>query len=591
MPPLKPADYLRRARELGAGRAADAPVTRLALLGSFTLDFLSPYLIVEADALGVALEPWAGPFGSLEQQIFESTSPLWQGPRDAVWLTLRIEDVEPELARDLPAQGAAVIVKRLDQLRERVVALVEGIRARSSAHVLVSNFAPPPTLDVFGASDPDGLVHLVAALNRELARALKAIPGAHVFDWAGVVAAHGAARFGDARLWYLARTPLAVEAQPVVARALVRSLRALLRPAAKCVVVDLDNTLWGGVLGDDGVEGIKLGDAFPGSAFKDVQRALVELKRRGFLLAIASKNDDALVKEALARHPEMVLRAGDFAAIEAHWEPKPESLRRIAAALHIGLDALVFLDDNPVERAAVRSALPMVEVVELPPEPWLVPSAIAQIAALDRPRLLEEDRARATMIAGDAHREEACRAASTVEDFLTGLGMVAEVGAIDALSLPRVHQLIHKTNQFNLTTRRHSADELGRLARSPEARAVWLRLGDRFGDLGLVCVGILRRVDGETWEIDTLLMSCRVMGRHVEEAFVHELLARAEAAGARRVRGVYRASARNHIVAGLYESVGFVPHSTSGDESHYEIDLQSAVRPSWPAFIRREEQA
>ena len=580
----KPADYIRRARELEAdwaSRSADVVETQLAVLSSFTADFLKPYLIVEGEALGLTLTPWVGPFASFEQQILDSASPLWAERRDAVWLALRIEDVDPELARDLPSLGGGAIASRLRELRVRVLALVEGVRARGTSHILVSNFAPPATLNVFDASDPDGLVHLVAALNRELAVSVAAIPGAHIFDWAGVVASHGAGRFGDARLWYLARAPLAV----------ARALRALLRPAAKCIVVDLDNTLWGGVLGDDGVEGLKLGDTFPGSAFKDVQRALLELKRRGFLLAIASKNDDGLVRDALARHPEMVLRAGDFAAIEAHWEPKPTSLRRIAAALHLGTDALVFVDDNPVERAAVRAELPTVEVVELPTEAWLVPAALGKVAAFDRPRLIDEDRARAGMISDDTRRDAARTTATTVDEFLESLNMTARVGVVDAVTLDRVHQLIHKTNQFNLTTRRHAIEELSRLSRSPDARAIWLRLSDRFGDLGLVCVGIVRRFDGDVWEVDTMLMSCRVMGRSVERAFLEELLARARAAGAKRVRGVYRRTDRNHIVSGFYEQAGFTALPPVADEAVHEMDLGPAVASLWPSFIRREESA
>ena len=581
----KPAEYLQRARALEAS-SVHGGVTRLAVLGSFTAEFLRPSLIVECDALGVRLDPWFGPFGAFEQQVLDPSSALWSAPREAIALLLRIEDVDPELAREHPQVGAAAAAARLAKIRERLVSLARAIRERSGAYILAANFGCPRPLDVFDASDPDGLVHLVAAENRELARELARVPGAHVFDWSGVLGEWGTPRATDPKLWYLARVALAAEVQPAVARRFARCLRAILAPAAKCVVVDLDNTLWGGVLGDDGPEGIQLGDAHPGNSFKDVQRLLGELRRRGFLLAISSKNDEARVLDTLAHHPEMVLRPGDFAAIFANWEPKAASLRRIAEALHIGLDALVFLDDNPVERAQVRAELPMVHVVELPSDPLRVPAALAEIALLDRPRLLDDDRARATMVAADAHRRQPVQSGETVSEFLAGLGMMATVGATDAMTLDRVHQLIHKTNQFNLTTRRHSMDEVARLARSPESAVVWLRLRDRFGDLGLVCVGIVRHVEGELWEVDTLLMSCRVMGRQVEHAFLHHLLSVAAKAGARRVRGVYRRSAKNGIVADLYPQLGLAEVSRTPDEAIYEIDVERAL-PAWPDFIGR----
>jgi FkbH-like protein len=579
----KPAEVLARARQLLA--SFDATALRLAVLASFTADFLKPHLVVEAADLDLRVMPWIAPFGMFEQQVLANDSPLWSEPVGAVWLTMRIEDVEPNLVHELPAIGPEAAAERIGRIRQRLVSLAGAIRQRSSTPVLVSNFSFPTPLDLFDANDPDGLAHLVAAENRELARALQAIPGAHVFDWAGV------ALDSDPKLWYLARLPLSAEAQPLVARRLARTLRALLSPAAKCVVVDLDGTLWGGVLGDDGPEGIQLGDAHPGRAYRDVQCALAELRNRGFLLAIATKNDEPLVRDTLARHPEMVLRPSDFAQIVANWLPKANALRQIARELNIGLDSLVFLDDNPVERAHIRSELPMVHVVDLPTDPLLVPAALRHIAQFDRPRLLDEDRGRARMVAQDVERRHLETGAHTVEDFLSQLEMVATVGACDSLTLERIHQLLHKTNQFNLTTRRHSVDEISRLARSPHAAVRWLRLRDRFGDLGLVCVGIVRAADDDpdVWEIDTLLMSCRVMGRQVEDAFLSDLRTAAAAGGARHLRGVYRPTARNHMVANFYLQHGFVETSRADDRVCYELPVTPAALP-WPEVIQRAEQ-
>jgi FkbH-like protein len=585
--PESPSTAIRKAREIEEKWDESGVLPkRLAVLTSFTGDFVRPYLVIEADQRGLAISPWFAPFGQSEQIVLDRGSPLWANHPDVVWMAMRIEDVDRNLAQEMPQLGASTVAKRLARVRERLVNLAHSTRERTNAALLVSNFACPSVLDVFDANDPDGLVHLVAAENRQLARDLQTMPGAHVFDWAGLIAMHGSRSWEDRKLWYTARAPLASSAQPVLARRLVRCIGATLSPAAKCVVVDLDNTLWGGVLGDDGPEGIQLGDDHPGAIYKDFQRALLELRARGFLLAIASKNDAKTVESVLDSHPEVLLRRADFAVCAANWEPKAVNLRRIAESLNMGLDALVFVDDNPVERAEVRAALPQVAVVELPADPLGYIEALRNVAALDRPRLLSEDRARAVMYTREERRREAEAAAPDLETFLAGLEMRATVGCCNEMTLERIHQLIQKTNQFNLTTRRHSIEEVARLARTPKAAVAWLRLEDRYGDMGLVCVGIVRRLEEVLWEIDTLLMSCRVMGRRVEDAFLAYLFELAAAGGAQKVRGIYERTPKNAPVERFYEERGFVRVHSTDTKTIYELDGNVPPRP-WPAVIAR----
>jgi FkbH-like protein len=264
-------------------------------------------------------------------------------------------------------------------------------------------------------------------------------------------------------------------------------------------------------------------------------------------------------------------------------------LRAIAGQLNIGLDALVLIDDNPVERAAVRAELPMVHVLELPNDPLGYLPALAELAVLDRPRLLAEDRQRAEMYQSESLRKQVEEQATSVEEFLTRLEMTAEVGQCDAHTIERIHQLIQKTNQFNLTTRRHNIDDIRRFARSRDAAVAWLRLADRYGDLGLVCVGIVYRLDGDTWVIDTLLMSCRVMGRRVEDAFLSYLAELARAGGARRLRGIFRRTAKNAPVLEFYSQHGFADLGGQ-DERHYEAELADGAF-AWPEAIRRASTA
>ncbi len=595
-PPAKPAEYLKRAREIEA--AWGDRVATLGVISTFTAELLRPFVIVESEQLGCPVRPWFAPFGQLEQLVLDDDSALWRQNPDVLWIAVRLDDIERHLAHDRAAIGPAATQERLDSLHARVVALAKSARAKHRATILVSNFAAPLATagNLFDASDPDGLVHLVADCNRQMARELAQIPGVHVFDYAGAVARWGAERWSDPKLWYMARSACSSENMPALARQLARAVAGLLRPPAKCIVLDLDNTLWGGVLGDDGPQGIKLGDDYPGNVFKDFQAALLGLRERGFLLAVTSKNDEQTVLDAFDSHPEMLLKRQHFAAIRANWNSKTDNLREIATALNIGLDSLVFIDDNPVERAAIRAELPMVHVVELPVDPLGYLAALADVALFDRPRLLDEDRRRAEMYQGEALRKQIEGQAATVEEFLQGLDMTAQVGTADANTLDRIHQLIQKTNQFNLTTTRHGIDELRQFMDSPRAAVAWLRLADRYGDSGLVCVGILRALDDDTWEIDTLLMSCRVMGRQVEHAFLSYLGELARNEGARRLRGVFRPTAKNAPVKDFYNVHGFADCNAAGfaefsgqPERQYEIELTGDALP-WPAVIHRVEQ-
>lgn len=576
--PLTPAVYQRLARGIESIEGAQ---TRVHLLSSFSAQFLVPYLRVEAYRLGLRIEATLGPFGQFEQELHDERSGLWVPGTRVVVVLMRPEDVDPALDHSPPAAAPA---EHLAAVRERLLGLLRELRRRTTAVLLVANAAPPSALD---ASYLGALGHAVLEHNLLLAQAIAQISDAHVFDWAGAVADYGASRFEDRRLWYLGRVACGAEASAVVARRLARHLGALLLPRAKCVVVDLDDTLWGGVLADDGIEGIQLGDDYPGNVFKDFQRRLKDLSGRGVLLAVASKNHEPLAREAFDRHPEMVLRWEDFAALRINWNPKAQSLREIAQELNIGIESLVFLDNDPVECASVRAEAREVTVACLGRDPLGFERILSGIAALDRVGVTAEDEGRARMYQGERHRREQQVRAQSRAEFLAGLAMKATVGLCDATTLPRIVQLIGKTNQFNLTTRRRGMEDVRALAGAASSRVGHLRLADAYGDLGLACVGILRQDEtAADWLIDTFLMSCRVMGRGVEEAFLSYLGECARGAGASRLIGEYLPSAKNGIVSGFYSEHGFRPQAGEDGGRRFVIELSGGALP-WPSHIVR----
>ncbi len=565
---------------------------RVAFLSSYSFEFVEPRLLVEGARSGLLLRTYYGPFGHFEQELAGLDSGLAGFDPELLVLAMRLEDVDPDALLRFHATQGARFDALVEEVLERLTGLVDAFRARSSAPVLVGNFAPQALapLGIFDANEATSLTHRLAEANRRLGAALADRTDAIVWDYAGLVRNRGAAEWTDRRLMALARTPVAGAQQPALARHLVRTLCALLRPPAKCLVLDLDNTLWGGAIGDEGLEGIALGDDHPGVAYKAFQRAAMALRDRGILLAVASKNDLGPVEQVFREHPEMLIRWSDLAASRISWGPKSVALREIAAELNLGADALVFFDDNPVERAEVRIGAPEVRVVEVPRDPLRYVEALAECGEFDTVSLTQEDRGRADLYRQEGERQRLERSAGSLEEFLVSLEMRAAIGHAGPATLQRIAQLVGKTNQFNLTTRRHPAAEIQAMAEDPDHLVAWLRLRDRYGDAGLVVVGILRR-DGTTARIDTLLMSCRVMGRQVERAFLAYLVEEARALGCSQLHGDYLPTAKNSVVKGLYSELGFTQAENLPDGGcRYALDLDAGA-VAWPKLIGRDVDA
>jgi FkbH-like protein len=377
-----------------------------------------------------------------------------------------------------------------------------------------------------------------------------------------------------------------------VAREYARYIAPLKGRTRKCVVLDLDNTLWGGIVGEDGLHGIRLGDTSPGSEYRELQQYLLTLPQRGILLALNSKNNPEDALEVLRSHGSMLLREEAFSAVRINWRPKPDNMREIAAELNIGLDSLVFVDDNPKERELMRQALPEVLTVELPNDPALYRSTLEALPELQSLVITDEDRARASQYRANRQREVVRTSATSLDDYLRSLEIVVEIADATDAMIPRVHQLFQRTNQFNLTTRRYEAGELAARARSNEWRLYALRARDRFGEHGLVAAALVRATLPE-WSVDSLLMSCRVIGYGVETSLVATIVAEARASGASAVTGELIPTKKNAPARDFYERHFF---SREGeDESgvtrwRYDLSSSSLQPPPWVHLERRRRE-
>jgi len=570
---------VRRATELHSKRRG-----KIAVVGSTTLDFLVPALRAACFGAGIDAEMFQGAFNQYRQEMLDPHSPLAAFRPDVVivatdWRSLAL----PDEADD----PKALVAAKIAELR----GLWRICKEHTGGFVIQHNFEIPPA-DPYGclsAALAGGRARVLQEINLGLWDAAREEGGVSVLDVEQVAARYGKSRWDDPVLWYSAKQYPAVDALPILVRLQVAVLRAALGLMSKCLVVDLDGLLWGGVIGEDGVGGIVLGGAGVGEAFTEFQRYLKSLKKRGVLLAVCSKNNEEDAKAPFTQHQEMSLRLEDFALFVANWRAKDENLRTIAATLNIGLDSLVFLDDNPLERAWVRRQLPEVEVPELPGDPALYVPALAAQMYFEAVSLTEDDRRRAECYRQNAQRKTLGASAANVEDFLASLNMEVELGPVDERNVARVAQLINKTNQFNLTTRRISEAQVRSLVDHPGCYTQCMRLRDQFGDSGLVGV-LIAFHEGETLRIDNWLVSCRVLGRRVEEVMIGALLRYARACGFQYVAGEYIPTAKNGQVSDLFDRLGFTRISDAADGTRKYQRSLAAVEFEIPKFFRVDDR-
>ncbi len=557
---------------------------RLAVLRSFTVEPVVPLLRAAAFAGGIDLTVQVGDFNAYAQEMLNGNSGLYGFEPDVVVLAVQTRDVAPDLWERFtglsPDQAEAAARRCADGFRD----WARAFRAHSRAHLIVHNLELPavPGPGILDGQSEAGQAALIRGINRELCRLAGDHAGVYVLDYDGLVARQGRARWHDERKWLTMRMPLAADSLVHLAGEWLRFLHPLAGRVCKVLATDLDNTLWGGVIGEEGMAGIKVGPEHPGAAHQALQRAMLDLYHRGVILAVCSKNNPADALEALQSHPGMLLRPAHFAALRVNWNDKAQSLREIAAELNVGVDAVAFLDDNPVERERVRADLPEVTVIELPEDVAGYAQALRQSPVFERLTLSAEDRERGRHYSGQRQRAEFERGAASLEDFYRSLQQEAEIAPVTRETLARVAQLTQKTNQFNLTTRRYTEQQIAELAASPGWQVYSLRVKDRFGDNGIVGVAILCRA-GEVCEVDTFLLSCRVIGRTVETAFLSHLVAEARADGGRRLEGWFLPTKKNAPAEGFYAAHGFRRSEQREAGSLWSLDLEEAhiACPEW----------
>jgi FkbH-like protein len=571
-------------RDQGRSLAPLSPF-KLGVIGNGTLDLIGPALVATAARHGLDLQCVTVAYGAAVQEAVSPDSALNRAGCDAVLIALD--------HRGLPLRPSQSDIAGAEQSVADSLALInairQGVRAASGARCIVQTLAPPPEA-LFGSLDrqvPGAMRRLVETFNAELAAGLG--DGDVLLDVAALAQTVGLSHWHSPVQWNMAKLPFAGACLPLYAEHAARIAAAMRGKGGRCLILDLDNTLWGGVIGDDGVEGIVLGEGdATGEAFVSVQRMALALRERGIVLAVSSKNDESNARKPFREHPEMLLKEDHIAVFKANWQDKAGNIRQIAEELNLGLDAMVFLDDNPVERGLVRRELPEVMVPELPEDPALYARTLAAGGYFEAVAVSDEDRKRADFYQTNAKRAQAKVASTDLEGYLKSLNMEMTVQPFDAVGRARIVQLINKSNQFNLTTRRYDQADIEAFEHDPTALTLQVRLSDIFGDNGMISVLICRPRSADVWEIDTWLMSCRVLGRGVERMVLNEILLHARERGIKSLVGVYRPTERNEMVRGHYEGLGFTLLSESDTGETDWVLSTTAEIPLAPMTVVRQ---
>jgi FkbH-like protein len=547
--------------------SARAPTQkRLAVLGGATTHFLLPLVRLFAARRGLSLTIYESDYGLFEQEIWSDSTALREFAPDLIHFHVS--------SRNLPfpafsADPAALVEEQARRFGDLYRATVDRFRCA----VVTNNFETEAAraLGALDATSPGTKNSMIRALNEALVRKLPS--QVYVNDIEHLSSVHGKARWSDARLWNETKTAVSFECQPFYADRLAATLGALFGKSKKCLVLDLDNTVWGGVIGDDGLHGIRLGAGQPeGEAFHHFQTYVKALKERGVLLAVASKNELENALAAFREHDDMVLKESDISCFVVNWEPKDGSVRQIAKRLNIGIDSLVFFDDNPAERQLVRDAVPEVTVIDVPVDPSLYVQALDDANLFDAVAITEEDRERTASLQQNQARESLEAETSNYDDFLRKLQMRAVIEPISESNLARVTQLINKTNQFNLTTIRMTEADVRATIGDARVYTSTMRLDDRFGSNGLISV-VMGHIADDTLIVDNWLMSCRVLKRGVEALDMERLLAFCEKNAVRLVVGRYLPTSKNKLVEKHYAELGFTQVASDGPGTSWQFKV------------------
>jgi len=563
------------------------PKLKISILRNIVIEPIAQYLKYLAYQMGYCAEVKFGDYDNIFKEAFESEKGLLDENNDCVFVFNKLDTFSQNLSRGFNCLSAEEIKEEVERNKQFIKGVLGGIRRQTNAMVLWHGYETPayPALGIYDSQALDGQMAVINEINGFLRLALKNEKNSYFVDLSLCLIRLGYKHFYDLRYWHLGRAPYSRQALQEIAIEDFKFIRALKGKSKKCLVLDCDNTLWGGIIGEDGLSGIKLSKSHPGSGYYEFQQEIVNLYNQGIIIALCSKNNEDDVWEVFRKHPDMVLKEEHIATSQINWGDKPANLKQIAFDLNIGLDSMVFIDDSEFEVNLVREVLPEVEVINLPNNKSVeYKDILASCGLFDILIISKEDKKRGSMYRSEILRKRLKVQATDLLSFYKSMEMVLDICLADAFSIPRIAQLTQKTNQFNLTTRRYSEDDIKGFINSG-SDVIYIRLRDRFGDSGIVGVCILK-YKNKTAIFDTFLLSCRVLGRGVEDAFLVQALKLSKIRGCKEGIGMYIATRKNTQVKNFYGSQGFKSISDDGNAQRLVYDLTSITKKE-PEFFSK----
>lgn len=559
---------------------------RIAFLRNITIDPIIPYFKFLCFQEGLKAYIHMGDYDNVMQDILNPESPLYKHQSEVIVLALRIENLAENFTGCFASLTPGEIKEESGRILNYIEHAIQEMRKNSKAQILLHNFETSvyPSFGILDYQERFKQVNTLREINLKLLDVVNKYENSFVVDIDLLRSIVGYNQFIDNRYLYIGQAPYTRKALKKIAQEYIKFVRALKGKNKKCLVLDCDNTLWGGIVGEDGKDNIKIGKIYPGSAYWEFQRSILNLYNRGIILAICSKNNEQDVLEVLDKHPDMVLRERHFACMKINWKDKVANLREIAQELNIGLDSLVLVDDSEFEANLVKNYLPEVEVIILPTDPATYRDLLNSCGLFDTLTFSEEDRMRSQMYKAEIGRKRFRAQVTNLKDYYRSLEMEVIIGRADSFSIPRIAQLTQRTNQFNLTTKRYAESAIKKLATLPDHDVLYLRMKDRFGDSGIVGVAILEHLNIQS-KVDTFLLSCRVIGRGLEDVLLKECMELSGKKGQKTLKGIYIRTKKNDQVSDFYQKRKFKVENQTDSRVESIFTLNNPF-PDFPSYFK-----
>lgn len=546
----------------------------IALLGNCTTDYIAKALTQSCADYNISANVYNCPFRQYNQEIFNKESGFYTSKPELTILFLEGMILFPQWYEVGSVMNSADKKHSfIKAVFDSLISLVEEIHASSDSVIIMNNFKMPhfSPLGILDNKYFPGLKDMISLLNLELAQWASDKDYLYIFDYCAFTTHYGNENLYDPKMFYITNTTIALPYTVKLAKEYLRYILPLRFMSKKCLVLDLDNTLWGGVAGEDGISGIKLDITGTGRSFYDFQKQILNLYYKGIILAINSKNNLEDAMTIIEKHPHMVLNKEHFSAIKINWDDKVKNLIAISKELNIGIDSIVFFDDSVIERELVKSMLPEVTVIDVPADTSKYSEAIRNIIEFEYIKLTDEDLSRNSMYSNNKERNGAQQKFSNVEDYLKSLKTKVILEYSNEFSIPRIAQLTQKTNQFNMTTKRYTQEDIESFHNSQDYVVISIKVKDIYGDNGLTGVCIVK-IDGNCARIDTFLLSCRVLGRNVEFAFLNKIISLLQRKGIDTVYASYLMTEKNKVNENFYLRAGFSTQESNANEFVYYMD-------------------